>query len=161
MGANIEIKNSRDDYEPSADILVKSSRLDGIDLDEKLISNLIDELPVLFIAAAFANGLTKIRGAEELRTKESDRLEAMSKSLSALGVNYDLFEDGIDIKGNSNFNKSVKINSFGDHRIAMASAVACSMIDGDNIIENVNNVSTSFPNFVQISNSIGMDIDHI
>lgn len=161
MGANIEIKNSRDDYEPSADILVKSSRLNGIDLDEKLISNLIDELPVLFIAAAFANGSTKIRGAEELRTKESDRLEAMSKSLSALGVNYDLFEDGIDIKGSSNFNKSVKINSFGDHRIAMASAVACSMIDGDNIIENVNNVSTSFPNFVQISNSIGMDIDHI
>ena len=159
MGADIQIKNILNEYEPSGDILIKTSNLIGIDLDEKLVPNLIDELPVLFIAAAFASGETRIRGAQELRAKESDRLEAMSHSLKALGVNFKLYSDGIDIKGQTKFNKSIKIDSFGDHRIAMASAIACSRLDGENEILNIENVSTSFPNFIDLCKSSGINID--
>ena len=159
MGADIQIKNILNEYEPSGDILIKTSNLIGIDLDEKLVPNLIDELPVLFIAAAFASGETRIRGAQELRAKESDRLEAMSHSLKALGVNFKLYSDGIDIEGQTKFNKSIKIDSFGDHRIAMASAIACSRLDGENEILNIENVSTSFPNFIDLCKSSGINID--
>ena len=156
MGANIRIKNIKDDYEKTADIEIRSSNLEAIVLDEELVPNLIDELPILFIAAAFASGKTIIRGVEELKTKESDRLEAMSSSLGILGVEAKTYSDGIDINGKSSLNSSVTIDSFGDHRIAMASSIACSMLDGENIIKNVENIQTSFPGFIEISNSLGL-----
>ena len=156
MGANIKIKNIKDDYEKTADIEIKSSNLEAIVLDEELVPNLIDELPILFIAAAFASGKTIIRGVEELKTKESDRLEAMSNSLGILGVESKSYSDGIDINGKSSLNSSVTIDSFGDHRIAMASSIACSMLDGENIIKNVENIQTSFPRFTETCNSLGI-----
>jgi len=156
MGANIKIKNIKDDYEKTADIEIKSSNLEAIVLDEELVPNLIDELPILFIAAAFASGKTIIRGVEELKTKESDRLEAMSNSLGILGVESKSYSDGIDINGKSSLNSSVTIDSFGDHRIAMASSIACSMLDGENIIKNVENIQTSFPRFAETCNSLGI-----
>ena len=156
MGANIKIKNIKDDYEKTADIEIKTSNLKAIVLDEELIPNLIDELPILFIAAAFARGKTIIRGVEELRTKESDRLEAMSNSLRVLGVESKSYSDGIDITGKSSLKSSVIIDSFGDHRIAMASSIACSMLEGENIIKNVENIQTSFPNFIETCGSLGI-----
>ena len=156
MGADIKIKNINEDYEKTADIVIKSSNLEAIVLDEELVPNLIDELPILFIAAAFANGKTIIRGVEELKTKESDRLEAMSNSLRILGVESKTYSDGIDIEGKSSLNSSVIIDSFGDHRIAMASSIACSMLDGENIIKNVENIQTSFPKFTETCNSLGI-----
>ncbi len=156
MGANIRIKNIKDDYEKTADIEIKSSNLEAIVLDEELVPNLIDELPILFIAAAFASGKTIIRGVEELKTKESDRLEAMSNSLGILGVESKTYSDGIDINGKSSLNSSVTIDSFGDHRIAMASSIACSMLDGENIVKNVENIQTSFPKFTETCNSLGI-----
>jgi 3-phosphoshikimate 1-carboxyvinyltransferase len=167
MGADISISNSSDDYEPCGDLTIKSSRLKGISLNPLLIPNLIDELPVLFVAAALAEGKTSITGAAELRAKESDRLEAMASSLEKLGVTFKLFEDAIDIQGlNQNFYtsnaslpfKSAVINSFGDHRIAMASAVACTRAEGESVIQDTQNVVTSFPNFLDVSNKIGLDI---
>ena len=156
MGANIRIKNIKDDYEKTADIEIKSSNLEAIVLDEELVPNLIDELPILFVAAAFASGKTIIRGVEELKTKESDRLEAMSNSLGILGVESKTYSDGIDINGKSSLNSSVTIDSFGDHRIAMASSIACSMLDGENIVKNVENIQTSFPKFTETCNSLGI-----
>ena len=156
MGANIKIKNIKDEYEKTADIEIKTSNLKAIVLDEELIPNLIDELPILFIAASFARGKTIIRGVEELRTKESDRLEAMSNSLRVIGVESKSYSDGIDITGKSSLKSSVIIDSFGDHRIAMASSIACSMLEGENIIKNVENIQTSFPNFVETCGSLGI-----
>ena len=156
MGANIKIKNIKDDYEKTADIEIKSSNLEAIVLDEELVPNLIDELPILFIAAAFASGKTIIRGVEELKTKESDRLEAMSNSLGILGVEAKTYSDGIDIIGKSSLNSSVTIDSFGDHRIAMASSIACSMLEGENIIKNIENIQTSFPKFTETCNYLGI-----
>jgi 3-phosphoshikimate 1-carboxyvinyltransferase len=169
MGANIKLSNIIDEYEPSADLQIKFSKLKGIELDPKLIPNLIDELPVLFVAASLAEGKTKIRGAEELRAKESDRLEAMSNSLNKLGVSFDECPDGIDIQGlnqefySSNSNlpfKTAVINSFDDHRIAMASAIACTRAPNQSKVEDVDNVITSFPNFLDTCRRIGMEIDN-
>jgi len=169
MGANIKLSNVIDEYEPSADLQIKFSKLKGIELDPKLIPNLIDELPVLFVAASLAEGKTKIRGAEELRAKESDRLEAMSNSLNKLGVSFDECPDGIDIQGlnqefySSNSNlpfKAAVINSFDDHRIAMASAIACTRAPNQSKVEDVDNVITSFPNFLDTCRRIGMEIDN-
>ena len=168
MGANISLSNSPDEYEPCADITVRASKLKGVELDSDLIPNLIDELPVLFIAAALAEGQTNIKGAEELRTKESDRLEAMSNSLKGLGVHFKEYDDGIRIEGlNQAFNTSnasmpfqaTSIDSYGDHRIAMASAIACTRAKSESIIKNTKNVVTSFPNFLDVCKEVGIDIN--
>ena len=128
-----------------------------------MVPNLIDELPALFIAAAMSSGSTAVRDAEELRHKESDRLEAMGDVLGSLGVDFNMFQDGINISGVDD-NKAlspferVRINSFGDHRIAMSSAIACSLLDQDSIVINTDNVNTSFPTFLKIANQVGLDI---
>ena len=167
MGADIKLSNVINEYEPCADISIRASKLKGIALNPKLVPNLIDELPVLFIAASLAKGETIIRGAEELREKESDRLEAMSNSLKLLGVKFKNFDDGINIQGlNPEVNtsnsgmpfKASHINSFGDHRIAMTSAIACTRANGKSYIEDTKNVTTSFPNFLEICEEVGLDI---
>ena len=163
MGAEIDIINKTGEFEPRADLKVKFSKLKGINLDTKLVPNLIDELPAFFIAAAMSSGSTAVRDAEELRHKESDRLEAMGDVLRSLGVDFNMFQDGININGIDN-NKAlrslrgVKINSFGDHRIAMSSSIACSLLDQESIVMNADNVNTSFPTFLKISNQVGLDI---
>jgi len=164
MGADIKLSNVIHEYEHCADISIRASELKGITLNPKLVPNLIDEMPVLFIAAALAEGTTRIRGAEELRFKESDRLESMAKTLNLFGVKHKIFEDGIDIKGVDQFEtdlpfNSGEIDSFGDHRIAMASIIGALRSKGSCKVKNCNNISTSFPGFINLSNRIGITLE--
>ena len=161
MGANIEILNEVNEFEPTADILVKTSNLKGITLNTDLVANMIDEMPAFFIAAALAEGVTKVKDAKELRTKESDRLQAMANALEAFGVKYHLSQDDIEIYGlgSEGVLKSAEINSFGDHRIAMASAIGSLRSDSETKILDCENVKTSFPNFVDTCKQIGININ--
>ena len=162
MGANIEILNEVNEFEPTADILVKTSNLKGITLNTDLVANMIDEMPAFFIAAALAEGVTKVKDAKELRTKESDRLQAMANALEAFGVKYHLSQDDIEIYGlgSEGVLKSAEINSFGDHRIAMASTIGSLRSDSETKILDCENVKTSFPNFVETCKHIGININH-
>ncbi len=155
MGADIQLHNVRDSGgEPVADLLVSYARLRGIDIPEHLIPLAIDEFPALFIAAACADGVTRLRGAEELRVKESDRLQAMAEGLQTLGVQVKLYPDGIDITGGPL--RGGEINSQGDHRVAMSFAMAGLRSDGPIIIHDCANVATSFPGFVELARSAGL-----
>ena len=159
MGANIEIFNPRESgAEPVADLRVFASPLHGIAVPKDLVSLAIDELPVLFIAAACAQGETRVTGAEELRVKESDRIAAMSAGLTALGVAHTALPDGMQISGREQGNAftSGAIDSFGDHRIAMSFAIASLRAAGAIEIRDVANVATSFPDFVPLAQSVGL-----
>jgi 3-phosphoshikimate 1-carboxyvinyltransferase len=161
MGGDIEILNERaSGAEPVADLLVRASALRGVEIPAALVPLAIDELPVLFIAAACAAGETVVTGAEELRVKESDRIAAMSAGLEALGVGHRVLPDGMRIQGRGTgpaFSGGA-IDSFGDHRIAMSFAVA-SLRAADAIsIRDVANVATSFPGFVGLAQSVGLDV---
>ena len=161
MGANIEILDPRESgAEPVADLRVFASPLRGIRVPEDLVSLAIDELPVLFIAAACAEGETRVTGAEELRVKESDRIAAMSAGLAALGVVHTALPDGMQIqgKGQGSAFTSGEIDSFGDHRIAMSFAIASLRATGPIEIRDVANVATSFPGFVPLAQSVGLAI---
>jgi len=161
MGANIEILNPRESgAEPVADLRIFTSPLHGIRVPEDLVSLAIDELPVLFIAAACAQGETWVTGAEELRVKESDRIAAMSAGLTALGVAHTALPDGMRIKGRGQGSAftSGEIDSYGDHRIAMSFAIASLRAAGAIEIRDVANVATSFPGFVPLAQSVGLAI---
>ena len=168
MGGDIRVNAISNNYEPTADIEVKTSNLKAINLNQDLIPNLIDELPLLFVAASLAKGKTTINGIEELKHKESNRLDSMSKSLKEFGVDFIVKNEGIDIFGldqstTKSANKSApfkeaKINSFGDHRIAMASVIASLRAQGTCRIIDCKNISTSFPNFLGICKKLGMKI---
>jgi 3-phosphoshikimate 1-carboxyvinyltransferase len=161
MGADIDILNRRDSgAEPVADLLVRASDLRGVHVPVGLIPLAIDELPVLFIAAACAAGETVVTGAEELRVKESDRIAAMSAGLEALEVAHRVLPDGMRIEGRGTgpaFSGG-EIDSFGDHRIAMSFAVASLRAAGPIAIRDVANVATSFPGFVGLARSVGLDV---
>tara|TARA_B100000212_G_scaffold217016_1_gene164270 strand:+ start:25 stop:822 length:798 start_codon:yes stop_codon:yes gene_type:complete len=161
MGANIQLLNKTENIEPSADILVKSSNLKGIILNTDLVANMIDEMPVFFIAAALSDGITIIKDAKELRTKESDRLQAMADALSSFGIAYDLEEDGMKIygQGPKGVLNSTSISSYGDHRIAMATAIASLRSDSKVRILDCLNVNTSYPNFIDTCKEIGIEIE--
>ena len=161
MGANIEILNPRQSgAEPVADLRIFASPLHGIRVPEDLVSLAIDELPVLFIAAACAQGETWVTGAQELRVKESDRIAAMSAGLTALGVAHTALPDGMRIKGREQGSAftSGEIDSYGDHRIAMSFAIASLRAAGAIEIRDVANVATSFPGFVPLAQSVGLAI---
>jgi 3-phosphoshikimate 1-carboxyvinyltransferase len=161
MGGRIEILNAREcGAEPVADLRISASMLHGVRVSKALVSRAIDELPVLFIAAACAQGETWVSGAEELRVKESDRIAAMSAGLTALGVAHTALPDGMRIEGHevgSAFT-SGEIDSFGDHRIAMSFAIASLRAAGAIEIRDVANVATSFPGFVPLAQSVGLAI---
>jgi 3-phosphoshikimate 1-carboxyvinyltransferase len=157
MGADITITNQRDvGGEPVADLIVRSAKLKGIDIPEALVPLAIDEFPVLFIAAACAEGQTTLTGAEELRVKESDRIKVMADGLITLGVNAVPTMDGICIQGGSIGGGEVE--SHGDHRIAMAFSVASICATDTITINNCTNVNTSFPDFVDLASSTGMKV---
>jgi 3-phosphoshikimate 1-carboxyvinyltransferase len=161
MGGNIEILNPRESgAEPVADLRIFASPLHGIRVSKDLVSLAIDELPVLFIAAACAQGETWVTGAEELRVKESDRIAAMSAGLTALGVVHTALPDGMRITGREQGSAftSGEIDSFGDHRIAMSFAIASLRAAGAIEIRDVANVATSFPGFVPLAQSVGLAI---
>ncbi len=149
MGAEVNFIKKEDIYEPIGDIEVKHKELNGV-VVENHISWLIDELPALSVAMSLAKGKSLVKNAEELRVKESDRIKAVVSNLEKCGVEYTEFEDGYEIVGGS-LNKA-KINSHGDHRIAMSFSIAglnCGME-----IEDVDCILTSFPNFKEILDSL-------
>ena len=161
MGADIEVRDARSSgAEPVADLWVRASRLKGIEVPVSLVPLAIDEFPVLFVAAACAAGETLITGAEELRVKESDRIAAMSAGLSTLGVEHEVLADGLRIQGRPEgpaFGAGT-VDSHGDHRIAMAFAMASLRASGVILIQDVANVATSFPGFVPLARSIGFTL---
>ena len=163
MGADLALENQREvGGEPVADIRIRYVPLKGIDIPVDQVPLAIDEFPALFIAAANAEGVTRLRGAEELRVKESDRLQAMADGLAVLGVQHTTVEDGIDIVGNANAQVASygggRIDCLGDHRIAMAFAIASLRASAEIIIDDCANVATSFPDFVELATRIGMGI---
>ncbi|WP_317889763.1 3-phosphoshikimate 1-carboxyvinyltransferase [Spongiibacter pelagi] len=157
MGANLEVLNEREvGGEPVADIRVQYAPLKGIEIPEDQVPLAIDEFPVLFVAAACAEGTTILRGAEELRVKESDRIQVMADGLATLGIKAEPTPDGIIIEGGQ-MGGGV-IDSHHDHRIAMSFSVASLRANADIRILECDNVATSFPNFVSLSNGLGMNI---
>ena len=160
MGADIRLHphGAWQRGEPIADIEVHKCRLRGIEVPEELVPLSIDEFPVFFIAAALAEGETLVRGAQELRVKESDRLAAMAQGLTRLGVENRLLEDGLWMRGGTGFTGGI-IESHGDHRIAMAFAVAGLAARGFVEIRDVANVATSFPGFLELSRAAGLRIE--
>ena len=161
MGAKIEIKNIKiQSNEKIGDIYVVSSNLKGIDVPEDIIPNIIDEIPILSIAAAFSEGITYIKNAKELRVKESDRLNAISEGLNKLKITNEIFDDGISITGSENqVDPEESINSFDDHRIAMSFLISGIRSKNGVCVDNCNNIETSFPNFKDTMNSLGMNIN--
>jgi len=164
MGGDIEIQHARESgAEPVADLRVRASSLKGIEVPASLVPLAIDEFPVLFIAAACARGETLITGAEELRVKESDRIAAMSAGLRNLGVAHDVLPDGMRIEGRADgiaFGGG-EIDSHGDHRIAMAFSIASLRAAKPILIRDAANVATSFPGFVDLARSVGLDITEL
>jgi 3-phosphoshikimate 1-carboxyvinyltransferase len=161
MGADIEVLNARSSgEEPVADLKVRSSRLRGIAVPADLVPLAIDEFPVLFIAAACASGETVVTGAEELRVKESDRIAAMSAGLGALGVRHHVLPDGMRVEGAGEgaVFEGGEIDSRGDHRIAMSFAIASLRAAAPIRIRDVANVATSFPGFVDLARSAGLEL---
>jgi 3-phosphoshikimate 1-carboxyvinyltransferase len=160
MGADIKVHAHPNtaDAEPIADLEIRKSRLQGIRVAEHLVPLSIDEFPVFFVAAACAEGETLVTGAEELRVKETDRLAAMADGLTALGVENRLQADGLWIRGGSGFAGGT-VDSRGDHRIAMAFAVASLRSRGPIEILDVANVATSFPGFVELARRAGLRIE--
>lgn len=160
MGADIEVFNEREvGGEPVADMRVKYAPLRGIQIPEDQVPLAIDEFPVLFVAAACAEGKTVLTGAEELRVKESDRIQVMADGLLALGVDAVPTEDGIVITPGAI--GSGEIWSHGDHRIAMSFAVASLRASGAIRIHGAEHVATSFPGFVELANGVGFNIQVI
>jgi 3-phosphoshikimate 1-carboxyvinyltransferase len=158
MGADLRLLNHRScGAEPVADIEVRPARLRGIVVPERLVPLAIDEFPAFFIAAACADGVTVVTGAEELRVKESDRIAVMAAGLSALGVANEVLADGMRIQGGPLGPGTV--DSGGDHRIAMAFAVASLRALGPIEILDVANVATSFPGFAALGRSVGLAIE--
>lgn len=162
MGANIVLENQRQiGGETIADIVVRSADLKGIAIPEKLVPLAIDEFPALFVAAAFAEGTTTLTGAEELRVKESDRIQAMVDGLQLLGVDAIGTEDGAIINGASADvakTERVAIECHHDHRIAMAFAIASLRSHTSIEIDRCENIVTSFPNFIELANQVGLQL---
>ncbi|GAB3094988.1 3-phosphoshikimate 1-carboxyvinyltransferase [Lysobacter terrae] len=157
MGADIREENPRvQGGEPVADLVVVHAPLHGIEVPEALVPDMIDEFPVLFVAAACARGRTHIRGAAELRVKESDRIASMAKGLRRLGIVVEETPDGAVIHGGRL--KGGVVDSHGDHRIAMSFAVAAQLAEGEVRIDDVVNVATSFPGFTALAREAGMNL---
>ena len=157
MGADITVFNEHyANGEPVADIRVRHAALRGITIPQDLVPLAIDEFPAIFIAAACAEGETVLQGAQELRVKESDRIQTMVEGLQICGIEAQAFPDGIRISGGQLQGGVVK--SHGDHRIAMAFAMAGLCSTTEIIVADCANVRTSFPNFVELAEQVGLRI---
>ena len=157
MGADIEVSNQREvGGEPVADIRIRHAPLRGIEIPEQEVPLAIDEFPAIFIAAACAQGTTVLRGAEELRVKESDRIAAMAEGLRVLGIRAEPTPDGIVIEGGVMGGGA--ITTYHDHRIAMAFAIAALRSTAPLEILDCDHVATSFPGFAELAVSAGLNI---
>ncbi|MFA5338897.1 MAG: 3-phosphoshikimate 1-carboxyvinyltransferase [Candidatus Omnitrophota bacterium] len=154
MGAKISIENAREiASEPVADITIESAELRGATIEGDLIPRSIDELPVVMVAAAYASGTTIIKGAQELKVKETDRISSMAANLKNMGAKFNLKGDDIVIEG-TGLLKGITAMSFGDHRTAMSMAVAGLAAKGDTIIDDTACIAKSYPNFLKDLNSL-------
>jgi 3-phosphoshikimate 1-carboxyvinyltransferase len=161
MGADITLSHERSTgSEPLADITVRGSRLRGIEVPPRLVPSAIDEFPILFVAAACAEGVTRLAGASELRHKESDRIEVMAAGLRTLGVEVTTTNDGIEIVGRGSGLKGGCIDSRGDHRVAMAFAIAGLRATEPVEITDCAAIETSFPGFTELAHRVGLDTSH-
>ncbi|WP_369930387.1 3-phosphoshikimate 1-carboxyvinyltransferase [Xanthomonas sp. NCPPB 2632] len=157
MGADIAVENERSSGgEDIGDLVITYAPLHGVALPLDIVPDMIDEFPALFVAAAVAEGMTTIRGAAELRVKESDRITSMANGLKACGVLIDELPDGAMIRGGSI--GGGHIDSHGDHRIAMSFAVAGLVASAPIVIGDCANVATSFPGFMALANGLGFDL---
>jgi 3-phosphoshikimate 1-carboxyvinyltransferase len=149
MGARLKVENERTiNNEPVADLVIESSELTAVDIEGDLVPRLIDEVPVLAVAACVARGTTVIKDAAELRVKETDRIAFVVAELSKMGANVEELPDGMIIKGGGKLN-GAKCSSHGDHRMAMALGVAGAVADGETLIEDAGVVDISYPGFWQ------------
>jgi 3-phosphoshikimate 1-carboxyvinyltransferase len=154
MGADIRVENERTSGgEDIGDLVIRHAPLHGVALPLEIVPDMIDEFPALFVAAAVAEGMTTIRGAAELRVKESDRIASMAHGLKACGVLVDELPDGAIIRGGTIGGGS--IDSHGDHRIAMSFAIAGLVASAPIAIGDCANVATSFPGFMELANGVG------
>jgi 3-phosphoshikimate 1-carboxyvinyltransferase len=157
MGANITVENQGESGgESVGDLVVRYAPLHGIELPEALVPDMIDEFPALFIAASAAQGRTVVRGAAELRVKESDRIATMAAGMRALGIRIEETPDGAIIDGGA-IGAGV-VGSHGDHRIAMSFAIAGLLAKGEVTIRDCANVATSFPGFMALANGCGFSL---
>ena len=156
MGARIKdvVKTQDDDREPAGNLEVRGSALRGTEIYENEIPNLIDEIPVLAVAGALSQGRMVIRNAAELRVKESDRITAVVENLRAMGADVTEYDDGMRVVGGNRL-QGTTLDCFGDHRIAMAFAVAGLFAEGETVIENAECIATSYPGFLSDLNLIG------
>jgi 3-phosphoshikimate 1-carboxyvinyltransferase len=159
MGANIETLASRDDGgEEVADLRVTTSKLKGVDVPAERAPSMIDEYPILAVAASFAEGVTRMRGLKELRVKESDRLEATAAMLRANGVTVEIEGDDLIVHGKSNVAGGGEVATHMDHRIAMAALMMGLASDNPVRIDDSAFIATSFPGFVELMRSLGADL---
>ena len=164
MGASVEVLPAGDggaeQHEPQGDLLVTGAPLHGVEVGGEDIPNLIDELPLVAVAGALAEGETVIRDAAELRVKESDRIATMVGNLRACGVDVDEWEDGMAIRGPATIHVPERgVNSFGDHRVAMAMAILALFADRPLSIHNTACVNTSYPTFWEHLNQVGVHVE--
>ena len=155
MGADLTVDNRRrQGGEQTGDVRIRhAGRLRGVDMPVDWVPALIDEIPVILALAAVSDGVTRIRGAAELRVKESDRLDVMARGLKQLGVALEEYEDGIDVTG-GRVNGGI-VDGAGDHRCAMSFAILGQVAEGELMIEGTENINTSFPSFVRDLASVG------
>ncbi|HUK57202.1 MAG TPA: 3-phosphoshikimate 1-carboxyvinyltransferase [Nitrospiria bacterium] len=154
MGADIRLENRREvNGEPVADLAVRSRPLKGVPIRPESVPKTIDEFPVLCVAAACAEGETIVRGAEELRVKETDRIRTIVRELSKLGVDLKELPDGLMIRGGRKLS-GTRCLSYGDHRIAMALAIAGLVAEGETVVEGTEWIETSFPGFQALLESV-------
>jgi 3-phosphoshikimate 1-carboxyvinyltransferase len=157
MGADIELESERRlGAEPVADLFVRQSELRGIDVPPELVPLAIDEFPILFVAAAGARGTTRVSGAEELRTKETDRLAVMAQGLQAVGIAVEEQPGGLSVTGGRI--RGGTVDSRGDHRIAMSFAIASLLARAPIDILNTAEVATSFPTFLEVATDVGLRV---
>ncbi|HZX91770.1 MAG TPA: 3-phosphoshikimate 1-carboxyvinyltransferase [Rudaea sp.] len=158
MGADIRLVNARElGGEAVADFVVRHAPLRGIDVPVEIVADMIDEFPALFVAAAAATGTTRIRGAAELRVKESDRIAVMAKGLRTLGIDIEETPDGAVIHGGGI--EAGEVDSAGDHRCAMSFAIAGLVARGAVRIRDCANVATSFPDFATLAGGCGFQLN--
>lgn len=153
MGAKYKITNRVDAFEPYADIEVAPAKTKGVVIDKSEIPSIIDELPVLFVLASLSEGRTVIKGAGELRVKETDRIASMEENLARMGGRVLVRSDDVVIEGVGRL-KGARLKSFGDHRTAMSMAVAALAADGESVIEGEECVNKSFPGFFKVLDSL-------
>ena len=160
MGGDIAVIDQRlVGGEPVGSIRVRSSRLQGVDIDPALVPSAIDEFPIIFVAAAFASGRTLVTGAHELRVKESDRIATMVQGLNAIGVQAEAREDGALITGCDQAEGNATIETAFDHRVAMAFAIASIRAKAPIRIKDADSIFTSFPTFFDLADTIGLNLE--